>query len=658
MAALIQDSYLLNSIAITLLHFLWQGLVVAAILKILLTVIPKTHANLRYGLACFAMVSNAILVLVTYSIVYQQTVVEPFAIDQNQTNISSINSSLATGFWSNQVVDYLPYLTIAWLITVMVLASKLLIELVSVNRLPYRQSIAPPQAIEQKFEQLCQLVGVSAKTKLLVSLQSHVPMAIGWLKPVVLIPATMISGLTGQQLQMLLLHELAHIKRHDYLVNIVQSVVEVFLFFHPAISWIGKQIRNEREYCSDDIAVHHCGSAIGYAHALTDTASLCLHKHKATVPNLAIAASGGDLTSRVLRLVHQNHHCVSSNQQPKFIAAAVVLLSISLLSVNLLTSKQLEKINQLDLNASSLSFIYSTLARNNATEHVAHANTSDDHTYNLKADIDTENRVSLAQRLVNPALHTEHSNQSLSELKEQTIDPIFAETYISFANEPANRYAGAQNINSEQNETAELTSLNANDSELTDKPLTHTARVSRAQLVDNNTASKQPSKIEQVLSQPSTNTSLAASLMAQQTDIGQQLSNAEQLNRNQQGLNSPLPHAGRYQHLIAQSVNNNAYKYKVSELQPQVPAKLISSSAPKYPSTAKRNGVELDVLVSFTIDKTGRVKDLQFEQKHRAYYFKKEIRSAMQKWRFQPAQLNGVAVESEMTKLFSFSLAS
>ena len=653
MAALIQDSYLLNSIAIALLHFLWQGLLVAAILKILLTVIPKTHAALRYGLACIAMTSNAVLVLVTYSIVYQQSILEPFAIGQNQTDISSINSSLATGFWPNQVVDYLPYLTIAWLIIVVILASKLLIELVSVNRLPYRQSIAPPQAIEQKFEQLCQLVGVSTKTKLLVSLQSHVPMAIGWLKPVVLIPATMISGLTSQQLQMLLLHELAHIKRHDYLVNIVQSVVEVILFFHPGVTWIGKQIRNEREYCSDDIAVHHCGSAIGYAHALTDTASLCLHKHKATVPNLAIAASGGNLTSRVLRLVHQNHHCVSSNQQPKLIAAALVLLSISLLSVNLLTSKQLEKIDQLDLNASSLSFIYSTLSRINNTESIA-----DNGTESLKAQQDAESRISLAQRLVNPALHTERSNQSLPEPTEQTIDPIFAETYISFANEPANRYVGAQDIGSEQNETTKLTSLNANDSELTEKSLTHTARVSRSELVDNNTALKQPSKIEQVLNQPSTNTSLAASLMTQPTDVDQHQASVEQFNRNQQGLNSPLPHAGRYQHLIAQSVNNNPYKYQVSELQPQVPAKLISSSAPKYPSNAKRNGVELDVLVSFTIDKTGRVKDLQFEQKHRAYYFKKEIRSAMQKWRFQPAQLNGVAVESEMTKLFSFSLAS
>ena len=95
------------------------------------------------------------------------------------------------------------------------------------------------------------------------------PSVIGWLKPVVLLPAATLLGLTPEQLEAVLAHELAHIRRYDYLVNIVQMLIETLFFYHPAVWWISGRIRQERELCCDDIAVRCCGDAVGYARALT-----------------------------------------------------------------------------------------------------------------------------------------------------------------------------------------------------------------------------------------------------------------------------------------------------------------------------------------------------------------------------------------------------
>ena len=96
------------------------------------------------------------------------------------------------------------------------------------------------------------------------------PTVIGWLKPVVLLPASALAGLTPRQLEAILAHELAHIRRHDYLVNLLQTLVETLLFYHPAVWWLSRRIRVERENCCDDLAVSLCGDPVAYAAALAD----------------------------------------------------------------------------------------------------------------------------------------------------------------------------------------------------------------------------------------------------------------------------------------------------------------------------------------------------------------------------------------------------
>ena len=130
---------------------------------------------------------------------------------------------------------------------------------------------------------------------------------VGWLRPVVLMPASALIGLGADQIEALLAHELAHIRRNDYLVNLFQTAAETLFFFHPAIWWLNGRIREERENCCDDLAVEVCGNRRAYARALTD-----LEQLRGTAPRFAMAAGGGSLLRRVERLLNITQRPVST----------------------------------------------------------------------------------------------------------------------------------------------------------------------------------------------------------------------------------------------------------------------------------------------------------------------------------------------------------
>jgi hypothetical protein len=141
-------------------------------------------------------------------------------------------------------------------------------------------------------------LGVRHAVRLLESTAVQVPAVVGLLRPVILLPANSLAGLLPGQLEMILAHELAHIRRHDFLVNLLQAAVETLLFYHPAVWWISRQIRVEREHCCDDLAVSVCGSPLQYARALAR-----LEELRAEPLSLALSARGGSLLHRIRRVV-------------------------------------------------------------------------------------------------------------------------------------------------------------------------------------------------------------------------------------------------------------------------------------------------------------------------------------------------------------------
>ena len=176
------------------------------------------------------------------------------------------------------------------------------------------------EGLQQIVARLSRRLHIGRGVRLLESTLVDVPTVIGWLKPVVLLPASALAGLSPQQLEAILAHELAHIRRHDYLVNLLQTLVETLLFYHPAVWWLSRRIRVERENCCDDLAVSLCGDPVTYATALADLEEL---RGAARPAFLAMAATGGSLLQRVRRLLGAPSH---AGRAPGWLAGSATIL--------------------------------------------------------------------------------------------------------------------------------------------------------------------------------------------------------------------------------------------------------------------------------------------------------------------------------------------
>src|SRR5205085_11492852 len=150
---------------------------------------------------------------------------------------------------------------------------------------------------QETLARLARRLRVSRPVRLCASALVEVPTVVGWLRPVVLLPVCALTALSAPQLEALIAHELAHIRRHDYLCNLLQTIIETLLFYHPAVWWLSKRVRIEREHCCDDAAVAATGDVLVYARALTALEQL----RRRPAPALVIAANGGSLMQRIQR---------------------------------------------------------------------------------------------------------------------------------------------------------------------------------------------------------------------------------------------------------------------------------------------------------------------------------------------------------------------
>jgi TonB family protein len=641
---------LLAALAITLIHFLWQGALVALVLKALLSLISYQKSQLRYALSSMAMLANLILPFITFFIVYDieyrqaSNFVDALPLLEQHFYLEQIQANV----WYMEWLEYLPAIAMVWLAIVTTLSLKLIIELYYVNKLPLQGSIAADKALQSRFDTLIKKVGLSKNIVLLLSSKTNVPMAIGWLKPVVLIPFSMLSGLSPAQLDMLLLHELAHIRRHDYLVNFLQTLVDILLFFHPAVSWVSKQMRNEREYCSDDIAVQHSGSSVAYAHTLADTASLCQKHRQNTIPNMAMAASGGDLKQRVVRLLDQQH-CTKTTNSGKWLASFTILLTLVFAF-----SKYTLTLPVIDLQSGTISIYNSAKELNkNTITYVPLA------FERLKANSSLASQLLAIDSLNVDKKRTQVAEPAMASLPKQKmqIANITPSTKIT--------ETGAVNHNASSDYYNELPIVIADSNNIKNTAQHHAELKAQTQIKQNTKMSKVKSSAELAIesTEPkhtSKNTNsysqqLASLLVEPKTSKGNHftaLNKSHYVKDNQQSVVNDTLNAANFS---PKKADNTTYKY-TKQTATDIAAKLINSVEPKYPSSAKRKGIELEIMVEFNIDKNGRVRDLKFESKSKVNYFRNTIRNAMEKWRFLPAKENGRAVESKMSKIFSFSL--
>ena len=288
----------------TLLHFLWEGMAIAVIYAVARRTLQSAGSNARYTLACAALAGMMVAPLVTWQVLGTPSAVPVAASPATPVGARSAplpvppQDHFATAPQGPIPEPFLSWVVAIWFAGTLVFWIRLAGGWAVAIRL--RSALvcpAPPEWIAT-LERWKTRVGVGRAVRLLVSPVASSPMVIGWIRPVLLVPAAALAGLPAEQMEALLIHELAHIRRGDYFVNLLQSAAEALLFYHPAVWWISGHIREERELCCDDLAVSLTGDPVAYACALAEVASF-----RPARVQTAMAASGGHVARRIARLL-------------------------------------------------------------------------------------------------------------------------------------------------------------------------------------------------------------------------------------------------------------------------------------------------------------------------------------------------------------------
>jgi beta-lactamase regulating signal transducer with metallopeptidase domain len=297
------DSALVETIGWALINFIWQGTLIGGATAVLLRAINPQKARMRYLVACLGLMSMPIAPVFS--------VVTSDAHTVELVTTASASAAIAKGVPIDRM---LPVAVAIWMAGVVLLSIRLVAACIGVERLK-RATREVDEVVSLRLRALGQRLGVVRTVHVFASEAVRVPTVVGWLRPVILLPVSVITALPATHLDAVLAHELAHVRRHDYLVNAVQTIVETLLFYHPAVWWCSRQIRIEREHCCDDLVVEACGDRVGYARALAQ-----LEELRGLEPMLSLNATGGRLIDRVRRML--GHEPMNARRSTTWMIAA------------------------------------------------------------------------------------------------------------------------------------------------------------------------------------------------------------------------------------------------------------------------------------------------------------------------------------------------
>jgi len=294
----------IHALGWSLLHFLWQG----ALIGLLYVLLRGNSSNsvARHRLGMFCLIAMLACPLITLAWLWP----EPGAVIAASTAMSSSVMSAAGAASSEtglpaSLERLLPWGVGLWLLGVCVIALRSFLHWRHLARI-VRSATSLPRDWQLRLIELSQRFGILRPVRLLSSVQVMAPTLIGWLKPTILLPASLLSGFTPAQIELILAHELAHVRRFDYIANLIQVVIETLLFYHPAVHWICSDVRQQREQCCDDLVLSvGGGQRLAYARTLADLEEWIQGEagrgFGTAMP--ALGAGGGVLLTRVQRIV-------------------------------------------------------------------------------------------------------------------------------------------------------------------------------------------------------------------------------------------------------------------------------------------------------------------------------------------------------------------
>lgn len=341
---------LVNALCNTLIHSLWQGLVLAAITGIVIVTTRRSSPARRYNLLIGAIALFAITVAGTFIIELGKARVNTsvpvihnrIANNQSQSNyVQNTNQGYQPTITEN-ISFYLnrnaSTIVLIWFMIMCARCLQLATGLQGIYYLRRRNVFKADVYWEERVQELSRRLGINRLVSIVESGLAKTPMVIGHLKPLILVPVGMLAALSAEEVESILVHELAHIRRADYLVNLLQSLMEIVFFFNPAVLWISSLIKAERENCCDDIAIAQSSNKVTYIKALVS----CQEFHLSS-PAYAMALNGkkGSLKGRVTRILSNSNQ--SLNRMEKALLA-VCLICASLFTAAFTNAEKIDKL--------------------------------------------------------------------------------------------------------------------------------------------------------------------------------------------------------------------------------------------------------------------------------------------------------------------------
>jgi beta-lactamase regulating signal transducer with metallopeptidase domain/sporulation protein YlmC with PRC-barrel domain len=293
----------LRNLGLALSHFIWQGAAIAALAAAGIAFARK--ASVRYAIGVTALAFMFAAPVITFLVLNNSTIAStPFATSDVSVVVAGDVPNLVYHGPARSAAPAVPvnmtsmnWLVAIWFAGVLLFSLRTAGGFFLVARLRRRDSAPLATELLSLCRDLQQRLGITRAVRYCESLHLDVPAVLGWFRPVVFLPVTALTGLSEGQLRAVIAHELAHIRRFDAFVNLFQVAVETLLFYHPAVWWLSKRVRAERENCCDDVALSVCSNPAEYARALA------LMEQWRVAPSFVMAANRGPLASRVARLL-------------------------------------------------------------------------------------------------------------------------------------------------------------------------------------------------------------------------------------------------------------------------------------------------------------------------------------------------------------------
>lgn len=344
---------LLKAISWTLVHSVWQGLILAVFAGLVILFTKKSRASLRYNWLSGLFLAFIIVVGFTFNYEYQN---ENMAIPNGDIIIATqvkpelVLAEISSSFnYFQATIDYLnnnsSAIVLIWFLIFAVKSFGIFRNLSSIYRIRNYRIQSPPEYWSDRLSELSQTLNIKKHIVLLESQLVRVPSVTGFFKPIILIPVGLLSNLPQDQIEAILLHELAHIRRKDYFINLIQSFAEILFFFNPGVLWVSSIIKEERENCCDDIAVGITKSKSKFIHALVSFQEYNMKQNELA---MGFWGNKNQLLERAKRIIYDNNKSLNSIEKTFLSICIIAIASFTLACSNTKSAVAKDATNHID----------------------------------------------------------------------------------------------------------------------------------------------------------------------------------------------------------------------------------------------------------------------------------------------------------------------